>query len=167
MPDAPADGSADVLAFDLIVLGAGSGNSIVGPEWAGSRVAILDDGEWFGGTCLNAGCIPTKMFVHVADVVTDVDQGDRVGVHGRVARPSWAEVRDRVFGRTDAISAGGLDYRANRSENVTVLRESFGFESLGDGRRPHVLVSASGVRISAPQVVVAAGSRPRPLLAAY
>ncbi|WP_243839956.1 mycothione reductase [Rathayibacter sp. PhB151] len=167
LQDAVAVDSTETLTFDLIVLGAGSGNSIVGEEWAGSRVAILDDGEWFGGTCLNAGCIPTKMFVHVADIVTDVDQGDRVGVHGRVARPEWAEVRDRVFGRTDAISAGGLDYRANRSENVTVLRESFGFESLGDGDRPHVLVSASGVRISAPQVVVAAGSRPRPLLAAY
>ncbi|WP_235022022.1 mycothione reductase [Rathayibacter sp. VKM Ac-2754] len=154
-------------AFDLIVIGAGSGNSIVGPEFAGSRVALLDDGEWFGGTCLNAGCIPTKMFVHVADVVTDVDQAAPIGLHSSVARPSWPEVRDRVFGRTDAISEGGLDYRAHRSENVTLFRESFGFESLGDGDRPHVLASASGTRISAPTVVIAAGSRPRPLLAAY
>ncbi|PPH40067.1 mycothione reductase [Rathayibacter sp. AY1E4] len=160
-PDASTD------AFDLIVIGAGSGNSIVGPEFDGLRVAILDDGEWFGGTCLNAGCIPTKMFVHVADVVTDVDQGGPIGVHSRLRRPEWAEVRDRVFGRIDAISEGGFEYRDQRSPNVTVLRESFGFESLGDGDRPHVLVSASGARISAPQVVVAAGSRPRPLLAAY
>lgn len=156
-----------VEAFDLIVVGAGSGNSIVGPEFDGLRVAILDDGRWFGGTCLNAGCIPTKMFVHVADVVTDVDQGDRIGVHARLSRPEWAEVRDRIFGRIDAISEGGFEYRDQRSPNVTVLRESFGFDSLGDGTRPHVLVSASGARISAPQVVIAAGSRPRPLLAAY
>lgn len=153
--------------FDLIVIGAGSGNSIVGPEFDGAEVAILDDGEWFGGTCLNAGCIPTKMFVHVADVVTDADQGAPIGVHGRLARPEWAEVRDRVFGRTDSISEAGFDYRDRRSENVTVLRETFGFESIGDGRAPHVLVSASGLRISAPTVVIAAGSRPRPLLAAY
>nr|WP_202130067.1 mycothione reductase [Rathayibacter iranicus] len=151
----------------MIVVGAGSGNSIVGPEFDGLRVAILDDGQWFGGTCLNAGCIPTKMFVHVADVVADVDQGGRIGVHARLSRPEWAEVRDRIFGRSDAISEGGFEYRDQRSPNVTVLRESFGFESLGDGTRPHVLVSTSGARISAPQVVIAAGSRPRPLLAAY
>lgn len=162
-----ATGADDPRAFDLIVIGAGSGNSIVGPELAGSRVALLDDGEWFGGTCLNAGCIPTKMFVHVADVVTDVDQGDSIGVHSHPSRPSWPEVRDRVFGRIDSISDSGLDYRAHRSENVTLYRESFGFESLGDGARPHVLVSASGERISAPTVVIAAGSRPRPLLATY
>lgn len=162
-----APDAEEVRAFDVIVIGAGSGNSIVGPELSGSRVAILDDGEWFGGTCLNAGCIPTKMFVHVADVVTDVDQGGPIGVHARPARPSWPEVRDRVFGRTDSISESGLDYRAHRSENVTLYRESFGFESLGDGVRPHVLASASGARISAPTVVIAAGSRPRPLLAAY
>ncbi|KQQ01627.1 hypothetical protein ASG06_13630 [Rathayibacter sp. Leaf185] len=155
------------VAFDLIIIGAGSGNSIIGPEFAGQRVALLDDGEWFGGTCLNAGCIPTKMFVHVADVVTDADQADPIGLHASVARPSWPEVRDRVFGRTDSISEGGLDYRANRSENLTLYRESFGFESLGGSGRPHVLASASGVRISAPTVVIAAGSRPRPLLAAY
>ncbi|NRD07409.1 mycothione reductase [Rathayibacter agropyri] len=156
-----------VRAFDLIVIGAGSGNAIVGPEFDGLRVAILDDGQWFGGTCLNAGCIPTKMFVHVADVLADVDQGDRIGVHSRLARPEWAEVRDRIFGRIDAISEGGFEYRDQRSPNVTVLRESFGFESLGDGTGPHMLVSASGARISAPQVVIAAGSRPGPLLAAY
>ncbi|MBF4462540.1 MULTISPECIES: mycothione reductase [unclassified Rathayibacter] len=165
MPD--EDESQRALEFDLIILGAGSGNSLVGPEFDDGRVAILDDGEWFGGTCLNAGCIPTKMFVHVADVVTAVDDGARIGVHARLDRPEWAEVRDRVFGRTDAISQGGFEYRDQRSPGVTVLRESFGFESLGDGTRPHVLASASGTRISAPRVVVATGSRPRPLLAAY
>jgi len=164
VPEAAVDAAEQ---FDLIVIGAGSGNSIVGPEYDDSRVALLDDGEWFGGTCLNAGCIPTKMFVHVADVVTDVDQGAPIGLRGAVARPEWAAVRDRVFGRTDTISRAGLEYRDERSPNVTVLRESFGFESLGDGSRPHVLVSASGTRISAPRVVIAAGSRPRPLLAAY
>lgn len=161
------DGGGASERFDLIVIGAGSGNSIVGPEFDGARVAILDDGEWFGGTCLTAGCIPTKMFVHVADVVTEVDQGARLGVRELLSRPEWAQVRERIFNRIDAVSEGGFEYRDQRSPNVTVLRESFGFESLGDDSRPHVLVSASGARISAAQIVIAAGSRPRPLLAAY
>ncbi|NQX28750.1 mycothione reductase [Microbacteriaceae bacterium VKM Ac-2854] len=149
---------------DLIVIGAGSGNSVIGPEFADLDVGLIDAGEWFGGTCLNAGCIPTKMFVHVADVVTEVREGGRIGVESGIDSPDWATVRDRVFAKTDKISNAGFRYRDVKSPNVTVYRESFGFASIGE---VHVLESASGVRIAAPRVVIASGSRPRPLLAAY
>lgn len=155
---------SDTRVHDLIVIGAGSGNSVIGPEFSELDVALIDAGEWFGGTCLNAGCIPTKMFVHVADVVTDVREGGRIGVASDTDSPDWATVRDRVFRKTDKISAAGFRYRDEKSPNVTVYRESFGFASVG---AMHVLESASGVRIAAPRVVIAAGSRPRPLLAAY
>ncbi|NQX10668.1 mycothione reductase [Microbacteriaceae bacterium VKM Ac-2855] len=151
---------------DLIVIGAGSGNSVIGPEFADLDVALIDAGEWFGGTCLNAGCIPTKMFVHVADVVTDVREGGPIGVEASVPGPDWATVRDRVFAKTDKISAAGFRYRDQKSPNVTVYRESFGFAAVAEDGL-HRLESASGVTIVAPRVVIAAGSRPNPLLAAY
>ena len=52
--------------FDLIIIGTGSGNSIPGPEFDDLKIAIIEKGK-FGGTCLNVGCIPTKMFVVSAD----------------------------------------------------------------------------------------------------
>ena len=56
--------------YDLIVIGTGSGNSI--PEELNDRkIAIVEKGI-FGGTCINVGCIPTKMFVHTADVAREV-----------------------------------------------------------------------------------------------
>jgi mycothione reductase len=51
-----------VEAYDLAIIGTGSGNSILDERYAGTRVAICEQGT-FGGTCLNVGCIPTKMFV--------------------------------------------------------------------------------------------------------
>ena len=52
--------------FDLAIIGSGSGNSIVNRSFSGQRIALLEKGT-FGGTCLNVGCIPTKMFVYPAD----------------------------------------------------------------------------------------------------
>ena len=54
-----------VAQYDLIVIGSGSGNTLIGPEWDNKKVALIDGGT-FGGTCLNVGCIPTKMFVYPA-----------------------------------------------------------------------------------------------------
>ncbi|HEY5222116.1 MAG TPA: mycothione reductase [Microbacteriaceae bacterium] len=150
-----------VRDFDLIVIGAGSGNSLIGPEFDDWSVALIDDGRWFGGTCLNAGCIPTKMFVRVADVITDAADGDNIGVSAGIDPVDWPAVRDRVFAKTDKISHAGFRYRDVKSPNVTVFRETFGFDDR------HTLISASGERIRAPRIVVAAGSRPRVLKAAY
>ena len=53
--------------YDLAIIGSGSGNSLITPHWDDKRVALADKGidstGAFGGTCLNVGCIPTKMFV--------------------------------------------------------------------------------------------------------
>ena len=62
----------DVEQYDLVIIGAGSGNTIIGPEFDGWRIAIVEEGE-FGGTCMNRGCIPTKMFVHTADMVQAIE----------------------------------------------------------------------------------------------
>jgi len=161
LSDEHSAANEDVLAFDLIVIGAGSGNSLIGPEFDGWSVALIDDGRWFGGTCLNAGCIPTKMLVRVADVMTDAAEGGAIGVSAGVDPVDWPAVRDRVFAKTDTISHAGFRYRDQKSPNVTVFRESFGFTD------QHTIISASGVRLSAPRIVVAAGSRPRALEAAY
>ena len=157
---APGDG-ADARTFDLIVVGAGSGNALVGPEFAHWSVALIDDGERFGGASLNAASIPSKMFVQVADVAAAAAAGARLGLTASVDPVDWARVRDRIFARTDAISEAGLLFRDATSPNVTVFRETFGFED------QHTLMSASGVRLRSDRIVVAAGSRPRPLLASY
>ena len=145
------------LGFDLVIIGGGSGNSIISREFSHLSIALIDDGEHFGGTCLNAGCIPTKMFVHVADVASDALGAGRFGLELPTAHVDWLAIRDRVFARTDALSAAGFRNRDEKIPNVTVFRERFVFESR------HVLASARGLRIRGERVVIAAGSRPRPL----
>ena len=65
--------------FDLCIIGSGSGNSIVDERFAGQRVALVEGGT-FGGTCVNVGCIPTKMLVHPADLARTPEHADPLGV---------------------------------------------------------------------------------------
>jgi mycothione reductase len=142
--------------YDLAIIGTGSGNSILDERYANKRVAICEQGT-FGGTCLNVGCIPTKMFVYVAEVAETIRAAARYGVDAHIDRVRWDDIVSRVFGRIDPIAIGGEDYR--RSEpNVDVYDRHTRFgEVQPDGR--YLLRTDDGEQFIAEQVVIAAGSR--------
>lgn len=107
--------------FDLVIIGTGSGNSIPGPEFDGLSIAIVEAGL-FGGTCLNVGCIPTKMFVYPAELADAARHGKNLGVDAGLNSVDWPGIRDRIFARIDAIEAGGRAYREGpENPNVTVF----------------------------------------------
>ncbi len=139
--------------FDLAVIGSGTGNSLIDERFDHLSVALIERDETFGGTCLNRGCIPTKMFVLPADLAASPREAARLGVDLKFAGADWPAIRDRIFGRIDPISAGGLDWR-ERSVNVTVFHGEASFVDA------HTL-RIGDVDISADQIVIATGSRPR------
>ena len=87
--------------FDLCVIGSGTGNTIIDKRFADWKVALVDGQKWFGGTCLNVGCIPTKMFAYPADLAESARHASALGVQVNEVKPSWTEIRDRIFGRID------------------------------------------------------------------
>ncbi|MYB04068.1 MAG: mycothione reductase, partial [Acidimicrobiaceae bacterium] len=114
-------------------------------------IAIAEHGL-FGGTCLNVGCIPSKMFVYAAEVAALAADSERLGVRTSFDGADWPAVRDRIFGRIDPIAEGGLDYRQGLP-NVTVYTDTARFV----GPRT---VAVGDQTITAERVVVAAGARP-------
>ena len=136
--------------FDLLIIGAGSGNSVIGPEHDTWNVAIVERGL-FGGTCLNVGCIPSKMFVYAAELAEQAADGERLGVRTRFDGADWPAIRDRIFGRIDPIAEGGRQYR-EELPNVTVFAGSARFT--GPKR-----VAVDGEEITADRIVIAAGAR--------
>ncbi len=148
--------------FDLVIIGSGSGNSLVTPDFDGSRVAVVERGT-FGGTCLNVGCIPTKMFVYAADVATTIREASRYGVDATLDGVRWQDIRDRVFGRIDPISAGGRDYRVDGPNTTAYLGQA---TFTGPGQLEVEITQPGGehavgqrVPITGKQIVLAAGSR--------
>ena len=147
--------------FDLVIIGSGSGNSIADERFADWNVAFVEKGigsaSSYGGTCLNVGCIPTKMLVHTADVAAAPGAGSRLGVDLELRDVRWRDIRDRIFGRIDAISDGGRRYRAAGSDNVTL----FEGEARFTGIKQLTVETADGPEtLTADRFVVAAGGRP-------
>jgi len=137
--------------FDLIIIGSGSGNSI--PEFLDGWKIALVERDVFGGTCLNRGCIPSKMFVVPADVAVSAQNSAKLGIDTQFNSADWASIRDRIFGRIDPISAGGREYRATGTPNLTLIEGTARF--IGDK-----VFDVEGRVITAPQVLIAAGARP-------
>jgi len=110
--------------YDLVVIGTGSANTILDERFETWRIAIVER-DVFGGTCLNRGCIPSKMLIYPADVIMETRRLEALGVDVSVDRIRWPDMRDRIFGRIDAIAAGGEDYRRSQA-HIDVIS--------GDGR---------------------------------
>ncbi len=142
---------------DIALIGSGSGNTFANREFHDRTFALFEEGT-FGGTCLNVGCIPTKMFVYASDVADIVTESQRYGVDGVLRGADWPSIVKRVFDRIDPQSSGGREYRLHRSPNVTLYESHVVFDGVEDGR--YRLLTDAGDVVLAEQVVIAAGSRP-------
>lgn len=136
--------------YDLIIVGAGSGNMLPTDDMADWRIAIVES-DRFGGTCLNRGCIPSKILVHTADVARTIRDAGRFGVDAELVGVDWPAIRDRVFARIDPIHDRSVEYR--RRSGIDVY--------LGPARfvGPRT-VDVDGTRLQGARVVLAVGSRP-------
>lgn len=140
--------------YDIIIIGTGSGNSIPGPEFDDKTIAIVEKGT-FGGTCLNVGCIPTKMYVYAADTAYATNNSARLGIDAQVNSVDWPSIVSRVFDqRIDLIASGGEQYRRGpETPNIEVYDQHATFV----GKRT---IRTGDAVISADQIIIAAGSRP-------
>lgn len=155
--DNDSSASTEFETFDLIIVGSGSGNSIPSylDDW---KIAIVERGT-YGGTCLNVGCIPSKMFVLPADAALAARSNDKLNIDTQFNGADFAAIRDRVFGRIDSISDGGRDYRATGSENITLFEGTAQF--IGEKQLVVDMNDDSPQRfITAPKMLLAAGARP-------
>ena len=130
--------------FDLAIIGTGSGNSLVTPDFEDKQVALIEGGT-FGGTCLNVGCIPTKMFVYAADVAARRQHQQAVrhrrhawtGCAGRTSATasSAGSTRSRAAARTTA-SHGAQHHGVPRARPVHRPARARGLDRRHPHRRP-------------------------------
>ncbi|MFM7784972.1 MAG: FAD-dependent oxidoreductase, partial [Gammaproteobacteria bacterium] len=138
--------------FDLFVIGAGSGGVRCArmSAAAGARVAIAEE-RYLGGTCVNVGCVPKKLFVYAAHYAEDFHDAAGYGWDGGAPRFDWQRLRenkDREIARLNGVYRGLLE-----KPGVRVI----------DGRArllaPHT-VEVAGQRHTARHILVATGAWP-------
>jgi mycothione reductase len=140
-------------SFDLIVIGSGSGLEVSAEAADGGlSVAVVEHGP-FGGTCLNRGCIPSKMLIHSADVMETIRRAELFGITAQVSAVDWDSIVNRVINTIDP-DAQGIEEGNRQHPNITVFKDTGRFVG-------HKVLEAGSQRIAAETIVIAAGTRPR------
>ncbi len=144
--------------YDLVVIGAGPGGYVgaIRAAQLGMRTAIVERNK-LGGTCLHLGCIPTKAFLQVAELLEELRRAREFGI--RVEEPSldMAGVQ-RYKDRVVATLHRGVEYLM-RKNGIAVFS---GTARLAGGGRVHVsLHDGSETELETRRVLLATGSVPR------
>ncbi|SFN07712.1 glutathione-disulfide reductase [Variovorax sp. OV329] len=140
--------------FDLFVIGGGSGGVRAARMAAarGARVALAESGA-LGGTCVNVGCIPKKLYSYAAGYAEAFEEAQGYGWKLPAAPQfDWQHLktqRAKEIARLNAVYLNLLD-----GPGVRVLQGRARFA--GDA---HTL-EVNGERYTAQQVIVATGGRP-------
>jgi dihydrolipoamide dehydrogenase len=114
------------------------------------RVALLENGP-LGGTCLNRGCIPSKILIHPADVIRDIEDASRIGVNAKIKGLDFSLVRKRMWGLV-------LGDRQGMERAVEADTELGFFHLTGHFIGPKAL-QVGDRQITAAKVMIAAGVR--------
>jgi dihydrolipoamide dehydrogenase len=139
--------------FDLIVVGSGSGLEVSSDAAnRGQSVAVIESGP-FGGTCLNRGCIPSKMLIYSADVAETIRRARLFGIEAELRAIDWKFIIDRASNEVDG-DARSIEQGNREHPNITVFK--------GTGRFVgHKTLEVDGEQLTSGTIVIAAGTRPR------
>jgi len=139
--------------YDLLVIGAGAGTKLVTPpSLLGKKVAVFEK-ESPGGTCLNRGCIPSKMLIYPSELIRQTQEYSKFPINlPGVPNPRFGEIVTRISQTVDQ-DYQGIPLAYAKNPNIDYYPQAAKFLS------SHVL-EAAGETFTAPIVVVAVGSRP-------
>lgn len=145
---------SESFEFDLVVIGAGSGGVRLARMSAqrGARVAVVES-RYLGGTCVNVGCVPKKLFVYGSHVGEDIADGSGYG---------WSVPQDQIHfdwptlvanKNTEIHRLNGIYERMLGNAGVTIIH---GSARIAD---PNTVMVGER-RISTRHITVATGSWP-------
>ncbi len=144
-------------AFDFLVIGSGSGLDVANVAAnQGQSVAVVEKGP-LGGTCLNRGCIPSKLLLYHADVLETIEGAGEFHIDVDVTGVAFADIVREV---NETVEADAESIRRGlRSSSRHELFEGAG--RFVDERTVEIVDGAdAGTRLRADTVLIAAGTRP-------
>lgn len=107
--------------FDVLVVGSGAGLEVASfAAEKGLTVAIVEEGP-LGGTCLNRGCIPSKMLIHSADVAETIKSSGKFGIKAKIENIDFASIVKRVSEAVDT-DASGMEKAIRENGNPTLYK---------------------------------------------
>lgn len=146
-------GGVILQRFDLIVVGSGSGLDVANAmARQGFKVAIIEKGP-LGGTCLNRGCIPSKMLIHSADVLEAIKNAHLFGIEVKGYGIDFASIVKRVTDSVDS-DAKAIEEGLKGVSNPKLFKDGCRF--IG-----HKTLEVGKETLEADKILIASGGRPR------
>lgn len=177
--------------YDIAIIGAGPGgySTALRAAQLGLSVALVEKDQKLGGTCLNRGCIPSKALIEATRTIADVRDGARMGINASIESIDFERLnrykQDSVVSMTEGLSSllkargvtvitGSAEMTGPRQIAVSPSnqdhapgpedrRHRTGERTDGDSDRVARHAQACVRIIEADDIVLATGSRPRPL----
>ncbi|ASP39813.1 glutathione-disulfide reductase [Bacterioplanes sanyensis] len=138
--------------FDLLVIGAGSGGVRASRMAAakGAKVAVIEN-RYLGGTCVNVGCVPKKLFVYASEYAEKIEEAKGFGVHGQLNEFDWPTLRDNKTREIERLN--GIYNNLLENSGATILH---GTGSIIDAHT----VDVDGKTYTAERILIATGGWP-------
>jgi mycothione reductase len=138
--------------FDVLVIGSGSGMIVASTAVEqGFKTAVVDSGP-MGGTCLNRGCIPSKMLIYPADIVTILKEAEKLGLNATVNSIDFKNIMERTHTLVNGDS--GTQARA-----VEATPDLTWFKDAGEFISDYTMQVGEST-ITAEMIFIASGARP-------
>lgn len=141
--------------YDVIVIGSGAGAKIARPAAQKGLKAAIIEKDKLGGTCLNRGCIPSKMLIHPADVALEMKHADKFQLKPKKnPEVNFAKLTRRINKVTDGDSNSiKAAYESGRIKGLDYYHGTATFES-------DKVIKINGKLITADKIVIGVGARP-------
>ena len=138
--------------FDVLIIGAGSGMIVAANAIAnGMKTALVESGP-IGGTCVNRGCVPSKMLIYPADVASVIHEAEKLGIKATIDTIDF----DRIMKRTHELIAEDVGRQTRALEEDPRIRW---FKGKGEFVSDYTLKTGEDV-VKADKVFIVSGARP-------
>jgi len=138
--------------YDYVIIGGGTAGLTLLYKAidTGKRIAMIDKGP-LGGTCANFGCVPSKMLIYPADVITTIQHAKDLGIHAEAVSIDFKAIMRRMRGYI-------AENRKNAEQGIRDLKELDYFSGEGHFIEDYTF-EIGGEKLRGKQVFIASGSR--------
>jgi dihydrolipoamide dehydrogenase len=146
--------------YDLVIIGSGPGGyvaAIRAGQW-GLKTAVVEKDPFLGGTCLHVGCIPTKVFLHHADIYDYFKRAEEFGFEVKDVGINWPAIlarKDKIV-KKHSLGIASL-FKKNKVETIT------GWGRIAGPGRVSVEKGGKTTEIETTYTMLATGSEARTL----